>query len=58
MDAAELARGFKGKAKGTEQRIVQVLTTLARYGRVTALDGAGRRWTALDGERYAAQRAA
>jgi hypothetical protein len=37
MDAAELARGFKGKAKGTEQRIVQVLGTLARYGRVTAL---------------------
>jgi hypothetical protein len=48
MDAAELARGFKGRAKGTEQRIAQVLTTLARYGRVTALDGG----------RYAARRAA
>ncbi len=48
MDAAELARGFKGKAKGTEQRIVQVLTTLARYGRVTALPNG----------KYAARRAA
>lgn len=48
MDAAELARGFKGKAKGTEQRIVQVLTTLARYGRVTALPRG----------RYAARKAA
>lgn len=48
MDAAELSRGFKGKAKGTEQRIVQVLTTLARYGRVTALPN----------DKYAARRAA
>jgi hypothetical protein len=37
MDAAELSRAFKGRAKATEQRIVQVLGTLARYGRVTAL---------------------
>lgn len=48
MDAAELARAFRGRAKGTEQRIVQVLGTLARYGRVTAL---------ADGK-FAARRAA
>lgn len=38
MDAAELSRGFKRGGKLIEQRIVQVLTTLARYGRVTVLD--------------------
>jgi chromosome segregation and condensation protein ScpB len=48
MTAAELARAFKGRAKGTEQRVVQVLTTLTRYGRVSALS---------DG-RYAARKAA
>jgi len=37
MDAAELARAFKGRSKAIEQRIVQVLATLAIYGRVTAL---------------------
>lgn len=48
MTAAELARAFKGRAKGTEQRVVQVLVTLTRYGRVTAF---------ADG-RYAARKAA
>jgi hypothetical protein len=48
MDAAELSRGFARGGKRIEQRIVQVLTTLARYGRVTALP---------DG-RYAARKAA
>ncbi|GJE62066.1 class I SAM-dependent DNA methyltransferase [Methylobacterium trifolii] len=48
MDAAELARGFKRGGKRIEQRVAQVLTTLARYGRVTA---------AVDG-RYIALRAA
>jgi hypothetical protein len=37
MDAADLARTFKGAAKARTQRITQVLATLARYGRVTAL---------------------
>ncbi len=37
MDAVDLARAFKGRSKVVEQRIVQVLGTLARYGRVTAL---------------------
>jgi SAM-dependent methyltransferase len=41
MSAAELARGFKRGGKRIEQRVVQVLTTLARYGRVSVLsDGA------------------
>lgn len=48
MSAAELARGFKGRARGAEQRVAQVLVTLARYGRATALP---------DG-RYAARKAA
>ncbi len=37
MDAAEIARGFKNGGKKIEQRVIQVLTTLARYGRVTAI---------------------
>jgi hypothetical protein len=48
MDSAELSRGFKRGGKRIEQRVAQVLTTLARYGRVTAV-GEGR---------YAARRAA
>ena len=48
MDAAELARGFKRGGRRVEERIEQVLTTLARYGRITAMDGG----------RYAARRAA
>lgn len=48
MDAGELARGFKRGGKRIEQRVVQVLNTLVRYGRVTALP---------DG-RFAARRAA
>ena len=48
MDPAELSRAFKGGGKKIEQRVLQALTTLARYGRVTALP---------DG-RYAARRAA
>jgi hypothetical protein len=48
MSAAELARSFKRGGKRIEQRVAQVLTTLARYGRVTALP---------DG-RFAARRAA
>jgi len=37
MTAAELARGFKRGGKRIEQRVTQVLATLARYGRVSAL---------------------
>ncbi len=37
MEAAELARSFKRGGKRIEQRVVQVLATLTRYGRVTAL---------------------
>jgi hypothetical protein len=37
MDAAELSRAFKNGGKKIEQRIVQSLTNLALYGRVTAL---------------------
>jgi hypothetical protein len=37
MGAAELARGFKRGGKRIEQRVAQVLGTLVRYGRVTAL---------------------
>ncbi|MDX2236534.1 MAG: type IIL restriction-modification enzyme MmeI [Hyphomonadaceae bacterium] len=49
VDAAGAARLFKGKASEARQkRIAEVLTTLARYGRVIALE---------DG-RYAARRAA
>jgi hypothetical protein len=48
MDAAELSRGFKRGGKRIEPRVAQVLTTLARYGRVTKLDRG----------RYAARRAA
>ena len=48
MDAATLSRAFKGGGKRIEPRVAQVLVTLARYGRVTALP---------DG-RYAARRAA
>jgi hypothetical protein len=48
MDAAALAHCFKNGGKKIEPRVIQVLTTLARYGRITAL-GDGR---------YAARRAA
>jgi hypothetical protein len=49
LDAAALARLFKGKASDARQkRIAEVLTTLAKYGRVIALDGG----------KYAARRAA
>lgn len=48
MDAAELARGFKGGGKRIQQSVVQGLNTLVRYGRVTPL-GDGR---------FAARRAA
>jgi hypothetical protein len=48
MGAAEVARGFKRGGKRVEARIDQVLTTLARYGRVTLVEGA----------RYAARKAA
>jgi len=37
MDAGELARSFKHGGKKIEQRVAQVLGTLTRYGRVTAL---------------------
>ncbi|MGD0633814.1 MAG: type IIL restriction-modification enzyme MmeI [Beijerinckiaceae bacterium] len=47
-NAAELARAFKRGGKRIEARVAQVLTTLARYGRVAALDGG----------RYAARKAA
>ena len=48
MTVAEIARGFKRGGKRIEQRVVQVLTTLVRYGRVTDLGGGN----------YAARRAA
>ena len=48
MDPAELSRAFKGGGRKIEQRVLQALTTLARYGRATALP---------DG-RYVARRAA
>jgi hypothetical protein len=48
MDAAELARGFKRGGRRIEERIEQVLTTLARYGHISAV-GDGR---------YVARRAA
>jgi hypothetical protein len=37
MDAAALARAFKGGGKKIEQRVVQALTTLVRYAEITAL---------------------
>ena len=43
MTAAEIARGFTRGGKRVEQRVVQVLGTLVRYGRVTA---AGDRFAA------------
>lgn len=48
MEAAAIARAFKGGGRRIEQRVAQVLTTLARYGHITALP---------DG-RYLARRAA
>jgi hypothetical protein len=48
MDAAELARGFRRGGKRIEERIEQVLTTLARYGHISDV-GDGR---------YVARRAA
>ena len=43
MTATEIARGFNRGGKRVEQRVIQVLGTLVRYGRVTA-----------DGDRFAA----
>lgn len=37
MDAAAVARAFKGGGKRIEQRVVQALTTLVRYAEITAL---------------------
>ncbi|CCV05179.1 hypothetical protein MESS2_1510001 [Mesorhizobium metallidurans STM 2683] len=37
LDAAAISRAFKGGGKKIEQRVAQVLLTLARYGRVTPL---------------------
>ena len=37
MDAATVARAFKGGGKKIEQRVVQALTTLVRYGEITPL---------------------
>ncbi len=37
VDPADLARGFKRGGKRIEQRVVQALNTLARYGNATAL---------------------
>lgn len=37
MDALQISRAFKGGGKKIEQRVAQVLTTLARYGRATPL---------------------
>ncbi|HVW55043.1 MAG TPA: DNA methyltransferase [Rhizobiaceae bacterium] len=48
MDAGQISRAFKGGGKKIEPRVAQVLTTLARYGRVTPL---------ADG-RFAARKAA
>ena len=41
MDAAELARGFKGGGKRIHQGVVAGLNTLVRYGRVTAMGMGG-----------------
>jgi hypothetical protein len=48
MDAAAVSRAFKGGGKKIEQRVVQALSTLVRYGWITALPGGA----------YAARRAA
>ena len=48
MNAAEIARAFKRGGKRIEKRVEQVLTTLARYGRVNATED----------QRYVARRAA
>ena len=48
QSVADLARGFRGRAKGVEQKISSALVTLLRYGRITAMP---------DG-RYLARRAA
>ncbi|RWQ72053.1 MAG: class I SAM-dependent DNA methyltransferase [Mesorhizobium sp.] len=37
LDSASISRAFKGGGKKIEQRVAQVLLTLARYGRVTPL---------------------
>lgn len=37
VDAAAIARAFKGGGRKIEARVGQILTTLARYGRVTPL---------------------
>jgi len=37
MDAAAIARAFKGGGKRIEQRVVQALATLVRYGELTPL---------------------
>ncbi|TCU16383.1 class I SAM-dependent DNA methyltransferase [Rhizobium sullae] len=39
MSAEELSRSFKRGGKRIEQRIVQVLATLTKYGRITSHDG-------------------
>ncbi len=48
QNVAELAKGFRGRVKGIDQKIASALVTLARYGRITPLS---------DG-RYLARRAA
>jgi hypothetical protein len=48
MDAAAVSRAFKGGGKRIEQRVVQALSTLVRYGWINALPGGT----------YAARRAA
>lgn len=48
MDAAAVSRAFKGGGKKIEQRVVQALSTLVRYGWISALPGGT----------YAARRAA
>ncbi|WP_333896560.1 hypothetical protein [Brevundimonas aurantiaca] len=48
MDAAAVSRAFKGGGKRIEQRVVQALSTLVRYGWISALPGGT----------YAARRAA
>ncbi len=37
MDAAAVARAFKGGGKRIEQRVIQALNTLVRYAEITAL---------------------
>ena len=48
MTADEVARGFRRGGRRIAPRVAKALTTLVRYGRVTTLDG----------DRYAAQKAA